>query len=106
MNRTFLSTFRKCTWAALNGLGASTIPDTVAVPAIGAASWARAGAIAVVPASIVSPIANRVGGSRRLVHMATLLRSRRDWATRVTVRPTRDITDRSRPAAGGPPRPR
>src|SRR5437667_12411287 len=49
MNRTFLSTFRKCTWAAWNGLGASTVPATAAVPAICAASWARAGAVAVVP---------------------------------------------------------
>src|SRR6266508_6182421 len=75
MNRTFLSTFMKCTCAALNGLGASTAPDTAAVPAICAASCALAGAIAVVPPSIVNPIVNSAAKSRRLVRMATLLLS-------------------------------
>src|SRR5882672_8310904 len=78
MNRTFLSTFKRCTWAALKGLGASTIPDTAAVPAICAASCARAGAISVVPPSIVHPIASRVGSSR-LIRMAALLRRDGLW---------------------------
>src|SRR5215831_6467231 len=75
MNRTFLSTFMKCTCAAVNGLAASTEPDTAAVPAICAASCASTGAIAVVPPRVVRVITSNVARIRRPGGMATLLSS-------------------------------
>src|SRR5262245_50502710 len=75
MNRTFFSTFMKCTCAAVNGLAASTEPDTAAVPAICAASCASTGAIAVVPPRAVRVIPSTMARIRRPVGMTTLLSS-------------------------------
>src|SRR5262252_3125192 len=75
MNRTFLSTFMKCTCAAVNGLVASTEPDTAADPAICTASCASTGAIAVVPPRAVRVITSTIAGIGRPVGMTTLLSS-------------------------------
>src|SRR5499427_5751355 len=75
MNRTFLSTFMKCTCAAVKGLAASTEPDTAAVPAIWAPSCASTGAIAAVPPRVVRVITSNAARIRRPVGMATLLSS-------------------------------
>src|SRR5262245_6512629 len=75
MNRTFFSTFMKCTCAAVNGLAASTEPATAAVPAICAASCASTGAIAVAPPMVVRVITSTMARIRRPVGMTTLLSS-------------------------------
>jgi len=75
MKRTFLSTFMMWTWAAWNGFGAWTAPDSDAIPASDSVSAAPVGSTNVVTATQIRPRAIRTAAAASLcgVRMDLLL---------------------------------